>query len=159
MPRVYVGAGSNIDGAAKLRQALAALGAVFGPLTVSPCYVNAAYGFTGEDFHNLVLAFDTALPLGAVLAALHAVEEQCGRPRAAAKWAPRAMDLDVLLYGELVGEFPGAVLPRPDLLKRAYLLGPLADIAPALRHPLLGETFAALWAAFDRSDWHPRLSQ
>jgi 2-amino-4-hydroxy-6-hydroxymethyldihydropteridine diphosphokinase len=60
------------------------------------------------------------------------------------------MDLDVLLYGDLVGEFPGATLPRPDLLRRAFMLGPLADLAPGVRHPALGTTIGELWAAFDQ---------
>jgi 2-amino-4-hydroxy-6-hydroxymethyldihydropteridine diphosphokinase len=64
------------------------------------------------------------------------------------------MDLDVLLYGDLVGEFPGAKLPRPDLVRRAFMLGPLADIAPDAVHPTLGVTIAELWSRFDRAA-HP----
>ena len=157
MTRVYVAAGGNIAPAERLPQALACLRAAFGELQVSPCYANPAFGFQGEDFHTLVVAFDTALPLADVLERLHAIEEACGRERHAAKWAPRAMDLDVLLYGELVGEFPGAVLPRPDLVKRAYMLGPMADLAPQLLHPTLGTSMAQLWAAFDKQGWQPRV--
>jgi 2-amino-4-hydroxy-6-hydroxymethyldihydropteridine diphosphokinase len=61
------------------------------------------------------------------------------------------MDLDVLLFGDRVGEFPGAKLPRPDLLKRAYMLGPLAEIAPEVVHPTLGATIGELWQRFDRA--------
>ena len=157
MTRVYLAAGGNIAPEEKLPQALHGLRAAFGELEVSPCYANAAVGFVGEDFHNLVVGFDTDLALPAVLERLHAIESACGRERDAPKWAPRAMDLDVLLFGGLVGEFPGAVLPRPDLLKRAYMLGPLAELAPHLRHPTAGRTIAELWAAFDRRDWQPRL--
>ena len=157
MTRVFVAAGGNIDPARRLPQALVGLRAAFGALTVSPCYANAAFGFEGEDFHNLVVAFDTALPLAEVLAQLHAIEEACGRERQAAKWAARAMDLDVLLFGDCVGEFPGASLPRPDLLKRAYMLGPLADLAPTLLHPTLGISIAELWAAYDKTGWQPRV--
>ncbi len=157
MTRVFVAAGGNIDPARRLPQALVGLRAAFGALAVSPCYSNAAFGFEGEDFHNLVVAFDTALPLAEVLAQLHAIEEACGRDRQAAKWAARAMDLDVLLFGDCVGEFPGASLPRPDLLKRAYMLGPLADLAPTLLHPTLGISIAELWAAYDKTGWQPRV--
>ncbi len=157
MTRVYVAAGGNIAPQEKLPQALRGLREAFGELLVSPRYANAAVGFDGEDFHNVVVGFDTDLDLSAVLARLHAIEADCGRAREAPKWAPRAMDLDVLLFGDLVGDYPGAVLPRPDLLKRAYMLGPLADIAPQLRHPLAGRTIADLWAAFDRSGWQPRV--
>lgn len=157
MPRVYVAAGSNVDAPANLRRALDVVRAGCGPLTLSPVYANAAVGFEGDDFLNLVFAVDTALPLADVLEVLHRAETACGRPRNAPKWAPRAMDLDVLLYGDEVGEFPGAVLPRPDLVKRAYMLGPLAALAPEVVHPTLGRTIGELWAAFDKTGWAPRV--
>jgi 2-amino-4-hydroxy-6-hydroxymethyldihydropteridine diphosphokinase len=64
------------------------------------------------------------------------------------------MDLDILLFGDAVLGEPGLELPRPDLVRRAYMLGPLAELAPELRHPTLGATMRELWAAFDR-DAHP----
>jgi 2-amino-4-hydroxy-6-hydroxymethyldihydropteridine diphosphokinase len=64
------------------------------------------------------------------------------------------MDLDVLLYGQLVCDQPGIRLPRPDLLKRAYMLGPLAALAPQLLHPTEQRTIAELWQQFDR-EAHP----
>jgi 2-amino-4-hydroxy-6-hydroxymethyldihydropteridine diphosphokinase len=148
---VYVAAGSNVDARRQLRLALGELDRSFAPLSVSRAYANKAVGFEGEDFVNLVLGFTTALPLAEVLARLHEIEALCGRPRAAPKWGPRSMDLDLLLYGDVVGTFPGATLPRPDLVKRPYMLGPLADIAPTLVHPTLHKTIAELWAAFDRT--------
>jgi 2-amino-4-hydroxy-6-hydroxymethyldihydropteridine diphosphokinase len=66
------------------------------------------------------------------------------------------MDLDVLLFGNQIGVTPQVTLPRPDLLKRAFMLGPLAEIAPRLQHPVSGLTMAELWAQFDR-DAHPLL--
>jgi 2-amino-4-hydroxy-6-hydroxymethyldihydropteridine diphosphokinase len=147
---VYVAAGSNIDPARHLRQALDLLGAQFPGLVASRAYANEAVGFEGEEFINLVVGFRTSLELAELLVRLHAVETACGRPRDAAKWAPRSMDLDVLLYGDVVGEFPGARLPRPDLVRRAFMLGPLAEIAPDVRHPTDGRTIGELWAAFDR---------
>jgi 2-amino-4-hydroxy-6-hydroxymethyldihydropteridine diphosphokinase len=62
------------------------------------------------------------------------------------------MDLDLLLYGDQIGEGPGYTLPRRDLLRRPYMLGPLAELAPEGKHPLRGESFAALWAAFEPTD-------
>ena len=152
--QVYVAAGSNVAPVESLIRALAALRERFPDLAVSPAYQNAAVGFEGDDFINLVVGFTTRLPLASLLPELHAVEALCGRGRDEPKWAKRRMDLDVLLYGDLVGEFPGAKLPRPDLVKRAFMLGPLADVAPQVRHPTLGLTIGELWARFDRAA-HP----
>jgi 2-amino-4-hydroxy-6-hydroxymethyldihydropteridine diphosphokinase len=151
---VYVAAGSNVSPVESLVRAIGALRRKFPGLVVSPAYANSAAGFAGADFINLALAFRTALPLAQVLAELHAVEALCGRGRTDAKWAPRRMDLDVLLYGDLVGEFPGVKLPRPDLVRRAYMLGPLAAIAPDVVHPTQHKTIGELWAAFDQAA-HP----
>ena len=150
MAQVFVAAGSNVEPLAHLTQALTELTRRFGELQVSPWYRNCAVGFTGADFINLVFGFRTGLEVPDTLAQLREVETQCGRPRNAPKWAARSMDLDVLLYDELVLDDPQLKLPRPDLLVRPYMLGPLADIAPDLRHPTQGQTIAQLWAAFDR---------
>jgi 2-amino-4-hydroxy-6-hydroxymethyldihydropteridine diphosphokinase len=152
MPEVFVAAGSNIRPRAHLRRAVAMMRETWPALAVSRAYSNKAVGFEGDDFVNLVVGFHTDLPLAAVLARLHAIETDCGRPRQAPKWAPRSMDLDVLLYGETVGEFPGAVLPRPDLARRPYMLGPLAELAPDFVHPTSGRTIGEMWAKFDRDD-------
>jgi 2-amino-4-hydroxy-6-hydroxymethyldihydropteridine diphosphokinase len=149
MPEVFIAAGSNIEPAAQLRRALDALGRHYGALKVSPAYRNKAVGFEGEDFINLVVAFDTSESPATVRAQLQKVEAACGRPADAPKWAPRRMDLDMLLYGEWVSDEPGLVLPRPDLLRRAYMLKPMADIAPDVNHPILGKSMRELWQAFE----------
>lgn len=154
MPHVYVAAGSNIDPERHLARAAAELDRAFGPIEVSPWYRNAAVGFEGEDFINFVVGFETEDALPEVIARLREIEARCGRPRDAPKWAPRAMDLDILLYGGRVCSEPGLVLPRPDLVKRPYMLGPLADIAPGLLHPTAGATIGELWERFDRAA-HP----
>jgi 2-amino-4-hydroxy-6-hydroxymethyldihydropteridine diphosphokinase len=150
MAQVFVAAGSNVEPQAHLTQALTELARRFGELQVSPWYRNPAVGFAGEDFVNLVFGFQTQLAVHDMLARLREVETLCGRPRNAPKWAARSMDLDVLLYDDLVLDDPQLKLPRPDLLLRPYMLGPLADIAPQLRHPTQGRTIAELWSAFDR---------
>ena len=150
MPEVFVAAGSNIRPRAHLRQAIAALAAAYPGLRVSRAWSNPAVGFAGDDFINLVVGFDTDEPLAKLLERLKAVEVASGRERGAKKWAPRTLDLDLLLYDDLVGQFPGATLPRADLAERAYVLRPLAELAPGRRHPVLGTTFGALWKAFDR---------
>lgn len=154
MPEVYVAAGSNVEPERHMHQAVAELEREFPGVRFSSWYRNRAVGFDGDDFINLVAGFDTALPVQAVLERLHAIEGRCGRGRDAPRWAPRSMDLDVLLYGELVCEAPGLKLPRPDLLKRAYMLGPLAEIAPQVVHPTAGLTIGELWRRFDQGA-HP----
>ncbi len=152
MPRVFVAAGSNIEPERNLALASRQLRRAWPQVQFSPWYRNCAAGFEGEDFINFAVGFDTQQPVHEVIAKLRAIEELCGRPRAAAKWAPRSMDLDVLLYGDMVE--PELKLPRPDLLKRAYMLGPLADIAPEVMHPTAGATIGQLWERFDR-EAHP----
>jgi len=123
----------------------------FPDVRFSPWYRNRAVGFEGADFINLVAGFTTTLSIEAVIARLQAIEALCGRPRDAPRWAPRSMDLDLLLYGELIRDEPRLKLPSPDLLKRAFMLGPLADIAPDLVHPLEKVTIGELWQRFDRA--------
>jgi 2-amino-4-hydroxy-6-hydroxymethyldihydropteridine diphosphokinase len=151
MPRVFVAAGSNVEPERNLAKAAAALAQEFPDIEISPWYRNKAIGFEGDDFINFVVGFTTDLPVHDVVAKLRAVETLCGRPPGAPKWAPRSMDLDILLYGDLVHEEPTLKLPRPDLLKRPFMLGPLADIAPDLEHPTANATIGELWQQFDRA--------
>ena len=151
---VFVGAGSNVAPERNLARAVLELAREFPGARFSPWYRNRAVGFAGEDFINLVAGFETDAPLRTVLTRLHAIERLCGRERDAPRWAPRSMDLDVLLYGDWVCDEPGLKLPRPDLLKRAYMLGPLAALAPEVVHPTEGLTIGELWQRFDRSA-HP----
>jgi len=154
MPQIYVAAGGNVEPERYLQRALSELARVFGPLTCSAWYRNRAVGFEGADFINLAVGFASEREVHALIQELHRIELVCDRPRAAPKWAPRTMDLDLLLYGDLICQEPKLVLPRPDLLRRAYMLGPLAEIAPDLMHPTARLTIGELWARFDR-DAHP----
>jgi 2-amino-4-hydroxy-6-hydroxymethyldihydropteridine diphosphokinase len=150
VPQVYVAAGSNVAPEQNLARAVAQLREQFPGIRFSPWYRNRAVGFEGDDFINLVAGFSTELTLAQVLERLHAIEAQCGRERDAPRWAPRSMDLDVLLFGDLICDEPRVKLPRPDLLKRAYMLGPLAALAPAVVHPTERRTIGELWHSFDR---------
>ena len=148
MPEVYVAAGSNIEPQRRLRTALATLQQLYAPVRVSPAYRNHAVGFSGEDFINLVVGFQTDQSPAQVREQLQAIETVCGRTANAPRWAPRSMDLDSLLYGSLSSQQPGLILPRPDLVRQAYMLKPLADLAPELVHPTLGRTIGELWRDF-----------
>ena len=146
----YVSGGSNVDAASNLVLAARALKGRHPGARFSRCYRNRAVGFEGPDFINFVVELPVAGDPALLKGELECVETQCGRRRDAPKWAPREMDLDILLFGDLVQDTPGLVLPRPDLLRWGFMLGPLAELAPGLVHPLEGRTIGELWAAFDQ---------
>jgi len=150
----YVAAGSNVRPQESLREALRLLARDFPGLAASRAFTNPAVGFQGDDFVNLVVRFPADLSTEALLERLKAVERICGREPGAPKWGPRTLDLDLLLHGDAVGRVAGKTLPHPDLLTRAWVLGPLAELAPALVHPVAGERIDVLWERFDRGA-HP----
>jgi 2-amino-4-hydroxy-6-hydroxymethyldihydropteridine diphosphokinase len=152
--RVFVAAGSNVEPEKNLERACAEIAHTWPDAHFSRAWRNAAVGFEGPDFINLVVGFSAAQPLHFVIEKLRGIETNCGRPRYAPKWASRTMDLDVLLFGDRVEKTTDYTLPRPDLLKRPYMLGPLAEIAPDFVHPTEHKTIGELWAEFDR-DGHP----
>ncbi|MEO8018540.1 MAG: 2-amino-4-hydroxy-6-hydroxymethyldihydropteridine diphosphokinase [Pseudomonadota bacterium] len=156
MTSVYVAAGSNVEPEKNLARACNEIAQTWRDVRFSRAFRNRAVGFDGPDFINMVLGFETDDPLDTVLERLWDIEILCGRPRDAPKWASRAMDLDVLLFGARVEKTADYTLPRPDLLKRPFMLGPLAEIAPGVLHPTAGKTIGELWAQFDR-DAHPMI--
>jgi 2-amino-4-hydroxy-6-hydroxymethyldihydropteridine diphosphokinase len=151
MARVYVSIGSNIEREPNIRAALQALRENFGGLALSRVYENRPIGFDGENFYNLVAAFDTDQLPEAVTAILHDIEQRLGRVRGPSRFTSRTIDLDLLLYNDLVREQSSLRLPRREIDEYACVLRPLAELAPETRHPLTGETFAALWARFDQA--------
>lgn len=157
MPQVYVSIGSNIDREQHIRAALAALRNQFSALSVSTVYQTRAVGFESDDFYNLVAGFATEHDVHSVVRALRAVEAAQGRRRDADKFAARTLDIDLLLYDDLIINEPGLKLPRAEMTRFAFVLGPLAEIAGARVHPTLGKSFATLWAAFagDKTDLRP----
>jgi 2-amino-4-hydroxy-6-hydroxymethyldihydropteridine diphosphokinase len=150
----YVSGGSNLDAERNLRLAAAELRTRYPGARFSRCYRNATVGFEGPDFINFVVALRTHEGPAAMREDLQRIERHCGRPANAPRWAPRAMDLDILLFGDRVQDKPGLVLPRPDLLRWAFMLGPLAELAPELKHPVKDVSMGELWQQFDRQA-HP----
>lgn len=147
MTEVFVAIGSNVRPEEHVRKALRLMRRRFGSLRLSPVYLNKAVGFEGDDFINLVTVFGTALALGELATALDEIELACGRERGAAKFSPRTLDLDLLLYGQETAAEPMR-LPRKEILEYAFVLKPLTDLAPRHRHPVTRRSYAEHWREF-----------
>ena len=145
MARVYVSLGSNVDRERRIGEAVDELRGIFGDIELSPVYDSVAVGFDGSNFLNLVAGFDSDASPAAVVEAFRGIEDRLGRDRSLPKFASRPIDLDILLYDDLVLDQPGIRIPRAEILVNAFVLRPLQDIAPTRRHPESGETFAELW--------------
>ena len=150
--RVYVGVGSNIDARRNIRLGIRALREQFGELIISPVYESEPVGFAGKNFYNLVIGFDSNETCAEIVAALHEIEEGFGRNRAEKHLYSKTLDLDLLLYGDLVVDGGDLQLPRPDVIQYAFVLRPLADVAGDDVHPLVGRSYRELWYAFDRRE-------
>jgi len=146
VPRVYVSIGSNQQRERNVRAAVDGLRERFGRLRLSSVYETEAVGFDGDPFLNLVAGFDTARELEQVVDALRDIEIRAGRKRTEKRYGPRTLDLDVLTYGDDVAREDPVEVPRSEITHAAYVLVPLAEIAPDALHPVLGESYADLAA-------------
>lgn len=151
MPQVYLSLGSNIERERHIRSAIRELQQRYGELQVSPVYESEAVGFQGDNFLNLVVGLHTEKSVGLLAAELRAIEEAHGRDRHGPKFSARTLDIDILTWGEACGVVDGVQLPRDEILKNAFVLQPLADIAGAVLHPQTGQSYARHWQAYDRS--------
>lgn len=157
MSTAWLSLGSNLDAEVHLAAAARALRARFGQVRFSPVYRTPAVGFEGPDFLNAAAVLDTDLDPRALNAWLHALEDAQGRQRGGERFASRTLDIDIVFFDDLVLSGPGNLeLPRPEL-RHAFVLKPLADIAPGHRVPTTGETLAALWAAHPEASRPPAL--
>lgn len=146
MTVVYLSIGSNVEPVRHVRDAVAELRADFGRLRLSPVYRNPAVGFQGDDFLNLVVGLETDLPPRDLSERLRAMEEAHGRRRGGPKFSSRTLDIDILTYGNDVLRDGRLVIPRDEILRYAFVLRPLADIAGSERHPETGQRYDALWS-------------
>lgn len=151
MPQVFLGIGSNIERERHVTIALDALRDLFGAPALSSVYETPALGFRGDPFLNLVARVHCELGVGALASRLRALEYAHGRPVDAAPNGPRQLDIDILTYGDHVGTIDGVTLPRPEILTSAFVLGPLAELAPEERHPRERAPYRELWQRFDRA--------
>jgi 2-amino-4-hydroxy-6-hydroxymethyldihydropteridine diphosphokinase len=156
MPKAFLSIGSNIDPDRYIPAALKDLELSFGPLEISSIFESEAEGFEGPVFHNLIVAFESDLPAETIAERLRIIEERHGRTRDSQKFSSRTLDIDLILWGNAQISEGRLLIPRPEITRYAFVLEPLAEIAPDLPHPVSGKTFAELWANFDRSQARQR---
>lgn len=150
MERVYIGLGSNLaEPRQQLRNAITALAAIPDSTlaAVSSLYLSDPLGPPDQQrYNNAVAALDTALPPLTLLDALQAIEQAHGRERKAERWGPRTLDLDILLFGDRLIDEARLRVPHYHMHARAFVLYPLAEIAPADLCLADGRTLAELLA-------------
>ncbi|MEP4485971.1 MAG: 2-amino-4-hydroxy-6-hydroxymethyldihydropteridine diphosphokinase [Halioglobus sp.] len=149
MARVYLGVGSNIDRERYITAGLDALAELFGDMDISPVYDSEAIGFEGHPFLNLVVGVNTDLTVAELAKQLRDIEFEHGRPENATRFSSRQLDIDILLYDDIVGVIDGVELPRGEILENAFVLRPLADLVPEERHPERKQTYFELLDSLD----------
>lgn len=154
MARAFVGVGSNIDREVNIRNAMKALYKTFSDVVPSAVYESSAVGFAGENFFNLVVGLTTELSPRALQDRLHEIEAGFGRVRGGPRYVSRTLDLDLLLYDDMVCDLEDLQLPREDVSRFAFVLRPLAELAGELSHPVSGETYAEMWRKFSDEAQH-----
>lgn len=151
MAYVYISIGSNVDRDQNIRSALDMLRTEFGELEQSRVYETAAVGFEGQAFYNLVVGFETMQEPVSLVEILREIENDHGRVRQGKKFSDRTLDLDLLLYDDEIIDEGKLQIPRDEILKYAFVLGPLAEIAGDKLHPVERQSYQVLWDNFDDS--------
>ena len=154
MPKIYISIGSNQDAESQIRYGVKQLGYYFSDLELSSVYESEAVGFDGDNFLNLVASAKTQMTISQVDQAFKQIEKAAGRVRGEAKFSNRTLDIDLLLYDDLVCEKP-VRLPRGEVLYHAFVLLPLAEIAPEAEHPIEKQTYQSLWNRFSDKEKQP----
>ncbi len=151
MATIFISLGSNIEREKNTRAGITALKQAFGALRLSSVYESEAVGFAGDAFYNMVIGCEVDTPVFETNQILRDIEDINGRDRSGPKFSSRTLDLDLLLYDDLIINENGLQLPRAEILKNAFVLWPLAEIAGKLKHPETGQSYAELWSAFDKT--------
>ena len=150
MSQIYISIGSNINRNQNISASLSALEQTFGQLNISSIYESEAVGFAGENFYNLVVGAQTEFSIAMVVEALKKIEDENGRVRGGERFSARTLDLDLLTFDDLIAEEP-AQIPRDEITKNAFVLWPLAEIAPNDILPGSDKTYQQLWQAYDQN--------
>ena len=162
---ITLGLGSNHDAESNLQVCLDSLLLQFRDMKLSCVFESAAEQSGQGTYLNMAVGFESDMPLVELQALLKSMEVKQGRSTEAKAAGKVSLDIDILTYGKQQGRVAGIELPRPQVLTTAYVLWPLSQVAAQLRHPVAGETYAALWKAFsgERSgirpidfSWHGR---
>ena len=151
MAKIYISLGSNIDRDANTHEGVRALRERFGVLELSYVYESESVGFDGDAFYNMVIACYSDEDVHSVNKALAEIEDAHGRDRSGPRFSSRTLDLDLLLYDDVILDEKGLTLPRDEIVKNAFVLWPLAEIAPELNHPVAGKSYKELWQDFDKT--------
>lgn len=150
MAKIYISIGSNIDAEKNIRLAIRALQDHYGKLILSSVYESEAVGFDGGNFLNLVAGLNTEEDVYTVAATLRKIEDENGRDRSGPRFSSRIVDLDLLLYDNLIIKEDNLEVPRDEITKNAFVLLPLEEIAPQLIHPVSGKTMCDHWISFNK---------
>ncbi len=148
---VFLGIGSNINKRDNIFSCLQYFYNSFKHCNQSPIYQSAAFGFNGHDFYNLVIEIKTQFNIVAMKRWLMTIEDNHGRDRTQKRYSNRTLDIDILLFNDEIIQHDGIIIPRPEILKQAYVLKPLADIAGDRQHPITKKTFLHHWQMFDNN--------
>jgi len=154
MANVYLGLGSNISPVDNLRIGIAELRRRYGDLQISTVYKSVALGFDGDDFLNVVVQLWSEETPHAMCEEIELIHNLAGRENRGSKWEARSLDIDILLYNDLVMDDGAVRVPRCDILEYSFVLRPLAELAPGLVHPVTGITMLSHWQQFDAAS-HP----
>jgi 2-amino-4-hydroxy-6-hydroxymethyldihydropteridine diphosphokinase len=147
----FISIGSNIDKEIHIPSSLNALEKAFGPLLLSSVYESEAVGFEGDLFHNMIVGFQSTQEVKSVAKILRQIELNHGRTKDSRKYAARTLDLDLILFGDLIIHDGRLQIPRDEIERYAFVLEPLAEIAPDLKHPISHQTYAQMWAEYDKT--------
>lgn len=152
MPTGFISIGSNIDKDIHIPSSLNSIKKLFGKIICSSLFETEAVGFEGENFHNLIVQFDSPLDARVIAKRLKQIEHEHGRTRDNRKYAARTLDLDLILHGDLILNDNNLQIPRDEIERYAFVLEPLAEIAPAFLHPVNHKSYSQLWDEYDKTN-------